>query len=152
MLVRRPTLVVAALVIREGRILLDRRKPGGTLGGLWEFPGGKVEPGETHAVALRRELHEELGVDANIGAEVRRLQFAYPDFDLELVLLRADVTGEPRPLEVDKVGWFTVAELGELSMPPADLPLLADVRSIVEAEVGSKSPHYRDETKTGTGD
>lgn len=116
--------MVAALIVRDERILLDQRPPGGALGGLWEFPGGKVEPGESDAEALVRELREELGVAARILGPVSRVKHAYPDFDLEMELLEAELDGDPRPVEVAAVGWFRFSELAGLPMPPADQPLL----------------------------
>jgi 8-oxo-dGTP diphosphatase len=120
-------LVVAAVVQRDdGRFLLARRPPSAHLGGMWEFPGGAVEEGETPAQALRRELQEELGVEAEIGEP---LTFAFHrDDERDVVLLffqaqigRVEVKGR----EGQEVGWFAAGELGRLGTPPADAALIA---------------------------
>jgi 8-oxo-dGTP diphosphatase len=120
-------LVVAAVVQRDdGRFLLARRPPSAHLGGLWEFPGGAVEEGETPAQALRRELQEELGVEVEIGEP---LTFAFHrDRERDVVLLffqarigRVEVTGR----EGQQVGWFAARELTALPTPPADAELIA---------------------------
>lgn len=128
---RRSIHVVAALIERDGKILLDRRSPGTHLAGRWEFPGGKREPGESDPQALARELEEELGVEARIGAEVARVRHGYDDFDLTLVLYRAEVSGEPSAEGVAEIAWFEPAALWALDMPPADRPL-------VEAVIGRR--------------
>jgi mutator protein MutT len=118
--------VVAALIERRGQVLLDRRPPGGRHAGLWEFPGGKREPGETDEQALERELFEELGVASTIGPEVARSR-NLADVDITLVLYRAEIQGEPTAKEVDAVEWFDPWALASLPMPPADKPLLEAV-------------------------
>jgi len=120
--------VAAALVDRDGRVLLAQRPPGKQLAGLWEFPGGKVEPGERPEAALIRELAEELGIDV-AGAALSPLAFAshaYPDFHLlmPLYLVRA-WAGVPEPREAAALAWVRPAEMAAYSMPPADGPLVA---------------------------
>jgi 8-oxo-dGTP diphosphatase len=119
--------VVAAVVQRDdGRCLLSRRVLNSHLGGLWEFPGGAVEEGETPADALQRELLEELGVEVEVGQPVT---FAFHhDRQRDIVLLffnvritRGEVTGR----EGQEVGWFSPAELPLLPTPPADANLIA---------------------------
>lgn len=117
--------VVAALIERDGKVLLDLRKRGTHQEGRWEFPGGKVEPGESDADALRRELREELGIEAQIdGPEIARVEHAYEAFDLTLVLYAVRFSGEPRAIEVADVRWFEPSALRALEMPPADVPLI----------------------------
>lgn len=125
---RRKLHVVAAYIEHEGRVLLDRRSAGTHLEGLWEFPGGKREAGETDIEALARELREELGAEAEIGTEIGRIEHAYDSFDLTLVLYRASLRSEPRAVAVAEIAWFPWAELETLAMPPADRPLLAEIR------------------------
>src|SRR5947209_787281 len=116
--------VVAAFIERDGRVLLDRRAPGTHLAGRWEFPGGKREAGESDVEALRREMKEELGSDANIGPEVARVEHAYEDFDLTLVLYETDLLAEATAAGVAEIAWFTLNEIMSLEMPPADRPLV----------------------------
>ena len=126
-----PTLfpVVAALLIdSEGRVLVQQRPPGRAMEGLWEFPGGKIEPGETPEQALARELTEELGI---IVADSDLVPFTFAsdalgDRHLILLLYRClHWQGKPAALHATALRWATVAQLQQLPMPPADLPLLA---------------------------
>jgi 8-oxo-dGTP diphosphatase len=119
-------LVVAALIRRDsdGRLLLSRRRPDQSLPGCWEFPGGKVEPGEAPVAALAREIEEELGCTIEVGAIDEVVFHAYEHFDLYMLVYRATlVRGQPRPVQVAEVSWFTPAELPGLQLPPADYPL-----------------------------
>jgi 8-oxo-dGTP diphosphatase len=128
--VRRSIHVVAAYIERDGLVLLDRRSPGSHLEGRWEFPGGKREMGETDQAALRREMQEELGVDAAIGAEIARVDHAYEDFDLTLVLYRTDLLAEPSAHGVAEIRWYTRREIRGLDMPPADRPLVEAIERL----------------------
>jgi len=121
-----PIDVVAGVIRREDRrLLITQRLADDTLGGYWEFPGGKVEPGEELAAALHRELKEELGVETEIGAEIHRVVHAYPDRDVRLYFFAARIiSGEPQKLEVADLRWVTIDELREYQFPEADLPLL----------------------------
>ena len=119
------TLVVAAAVIQcDGAYLLTRRLRGTHLEGLWEFPGGKCEPGETHAACLIREILEELGCGVEVGAELLAVSHAYSDRTVELHFLRADLEGEPQPLLGQEIRWVPRAELAALPFPPADAELI----------------------------
>ncbi len=119
-------LVVAAVIDRDdGRLLLARRPVGSHLAGLWEFPGGRVEVGESAEEALARELREELGVEVAVGEP---LTFAWHrDGEREILLLfyRAGLCGgTPHGREGQDVGWFLREELPALATPPADAPLV----------------------------
>ena len=116
--------VVAAVIEGTGRFLVTRRQPGVHLAGMWEFPGGKIDPGETHEAALRRELLEELGVDAEVGACVHRTGHAYPDRNVELHFYRCDLKGVPRPMLGQEMRWVPRNELRSLGFPPADTELI----------------------------
>jgi len=119
------TVVVAAAVIeRDDRFLLTRRQRGVHLEGYWEFPGGKCEPGETHAACLVREIREELGVEAAVGREVLATSHAYPDRQVELHFLRCDVGGAPAPQLGQEMRWVARDELATLTLPPADAELI----------------------------
>ena len=125
-----PVDVVAGVIRREdGRLLITQRLADDTLGGYWEFPGGKVDPGEELRAALARELREELGVEAHIGAEIHSIVHAYPDRDVRLYFYDARIiSGEPQKLEVADLRWVTVDELMDYQFPEADRPLLAQLR------------------------
>jgi 8-oxo-dGTP diphosphatase len=119
--------VVAAVVRRDdGRFLLSRRLPESHLGGLWEFPGGAVEDGESPAEALRRELLEELGVAVNVVAPITFAFHRDRKRDVVLLFYRTCIeSGEPAGREGQEVGWFTAPELALLATPPADAELIA---------------------------
>jgi 8-oxo-dGTP diphosphatase len=117
--------VVAGVIRRDGLLLIAQRMPDDTLGGYWEFPGGKVERDEELAEALERELMEELGVETRIGPELHRVVHAYPDRDVRLYFFEAVITvGEPKPIEAADVRWVRSDELLNYQFPEADKPLL----------------------------
>jgi len=119
------TIVVAAAVIeRDGHFLLTRRQRGVHLEGYWEFPGGKCEPGETHAACLLREIREELGVEAAVGDELLTTTHPYPDRRVELHFLRCEVGGAPAPQLGQEMRWVAREELAVLAFPPADIELI----------------------------
>lgn len=120
--------VVAAAVITraDGAVLIARRRPEKHHGGLWEFPGGKLEPGETPAACLVRELSEELGLAVEVGAY---LATGYDD-GIELQGYRASIiAGEPRLSDHDAVAWVAPTDLADYAMPPADLPIAAALKA-----------------------
>ena len=125
----RRVLVVAAVIEREGRVLVSLRRPKGERASLWEFPGGKVEPGEGERAALARELREELGVRAIIGEEYARVEHIYPDLQVELALYRCSLHAgeEPRPIACEQVRWVSRRDLPGLPFCEADVPLLTQV-------------------------
>ncbi|MBI3047548.1 MAG: (deoxy)nucleoside triphosphate pyrophosphohydrolase [Acidobacteria bacterium] len=118
------TVVVAAVIEEDHHILVTRRQPGVHLAGMWEFPGGKIDPEESHSAALRRELREELGVDADVGELVYETTHAYPDVTVELYFYRCRLIGHPRPLLGQEMRWVPRAELPTLGFPPADKELI----------------------------
>ena len=120
-----------ALIDPEGRILLAQRPPGKSLAGLWEFPGGKVEPGETPEQALIRELQEELGIDTQVSclAPLTFASHSYPDFHLLMPLFACRRwQGIPSPREGQTLAWVRPDRLRDYPMPPADLPLIPILR------------------------
>lgn len=120
-----------ALVDADGRVLLSRRPEGRPMAGLWEFPGGKVEPGETPEEALIRELTEELGI-CTVESCLAPLTFAshsYDDFHLLMPLFACRRwEGTPRPREGQELKWVRPEKLREHPMPPADVPLIPALR------------------------
>jgi 8-oxo-dGTP diphosphatase len=121
--------VVAAVVRREGLILVTRRLPGGPLGGLWEFPGGKVEAGESEPDALAREIREELGCDVRVERELFRHDHDYPHVHVELVFYACTLApgAMPRCLAVAEIAWVAPEELERREFCPADVPVLGRV-------------------------
>jgi 8-oxo-dGTP diphosphatase len=121
---RQRKLVVAALIHDGGRVLMSKRRPDQAMPDLWEFPGGKVEPGEAPTTALAREVREELGCDIAVGRIHEVVFHAYSDFDLYMLVYEADVVaGTPRALEVAEVAWVEAGALPALDLLPADYPL-----------------------------
>ncbi|WP_276308179.1 (deoxy)nucleoside triphosphate pyrophosphohydrolase [Sphingomonas pokkalii] len=120
-------LVVAAAMVRGDQVLVQQRPEGTQMAGLWEFPGGKIEPGESPESALARELREELGIEVNPAAPVP-LTFASAPLGgrhLLLLLYRLDSwQGTPEPHHANALRWADMATLRTLPMPPADLPFL----------------------------
>ena len=122
---RRVMAVVAAVIEDDDRFLLTRRQSGVHLAGLWEFPGGKIDPGETDQAALERELREELGAEAAVGERLYATSHAYPDRTVELSFYRCTLRNTPRPLVGQEMRWVPRAELGSLGFPPADTEFIA---------------------------
>ena len=123
-----------ALVDADGRVLLAQRPVGKPLAGLWEFPGGKVNPGETPEIALIRELGEELGIDvaASCLAPFSFASYTYPDFHLLMPLyICRKWSGTPIAREGQRLAWVPPARLGDYPMPPADPPLVAMLRDLL---------------------
>jgi 8-oxo-dGTP diphosphatase len=117
---------VTAAIIRDetGRILVARRAPGRSMAGFWEFPGGKIEPGETPADCLRRELQEELGIDSQIGPELARSIHRYDWGPIELIAHEVRwVAGRLTPSDHDRIDWVLPPSLLEIGLAPADLPI-----------------------------
>jgi 8-oxo-dGTP diphosphatase len=126
-----PTLVVAAVVIEHGRVLLTQRAEGTHLGGLWEFPGGKLEPGESPEEALVRECREECGIEIAV-ADILDVTFhRYPETDVLLLFYRCSiVSGEVRDLQVNTHAWVKPEDLDRFKLPPADARVIARIRTI----------------------
>ena len=117
--------VSAGLVFRDDRLLITQRPAGSHLAGLWEFPGGKREPGESWEAWLERELDEELGVRVSVGRLFEEVVHDYPGkrVHLRFFVCRL-VAGEPAPIGCAAVAWVTAGELGRYEFPPADANLL----------------------------
>ncbi|RMA43414.1 (deoxy)nucleoside triphosphate pyrophosphohydrolase [Rhodophyticola porphyridii] len=120
-----------ALIDPDGRVLLAQRPQGKSMAGLWEFPGGKVEPGETPEAALIRELHEELGIDtwASCLAPLTFASHSYAEFHLLMPLFVCRKwQGIPAPRENQVLKWVAPKALRDYPMPPADIPLIPILR------------------------
>lgn len=117
--------VAAAVIARDGRYLVTRRATGGHLGGLWEFPGGKRQPGESLETCLARELEEELGIRPRVGERLSVVPWTYPDRRVVLHFFRCDLGRQAvQARERQPIRWVTPRELGRLPMPPADAALV----------------------------
>ena len=116
--------VVAAVIEENGAFLVARRQKGVHLAGLWEFPGGKIDEGETHHAALRRETPAELDADVDVGDLVFEITHDYDDRTVSLFFYRCALRGTPRPLLGQEMRWVPRAELATLGFPPADEELI----------------------------
>lgn len=119
-----PIVVVAAVIERDGEFLLTLRPDGTHLAGHWEFPGGKCDPHETHAEALRRELHEELDIVGHVQECLYTVTHRYADRAVELHFYRCAVEGEPKPMIGQQVQWVARDALRSLRFPEADAALI----------------------------
>ena len=126
MIAVRRVLVVAAVIRRGGSILVTRRLDGAERGGQWEFPGGKVEPGESEPAALVREIREELACDVVVGASLTRHVHRYPDLEVELAFYACTLPAgaEPQAIGVAAMEWAGRDTLGRYDFCEADLPVL----------------------------
>ncbi|MBV8845876.1 MAG: (deoxy)nucleoside triphosphate pyrophosphohydrolase [Bryobacterales bacterium] len=123
--------VVAAVIVRDGKILICRRKPGGRHPLKWEFPGGKVEPGEDPAAALKRELREELAIDAEIGLEIAAYNVRYgngPTIHLRFFDVN-EFRGELQNLDFDQIVWAERATLLDYDFLEGDVPFVRQLSS-----------------------
>jgi 8-oxo-dGTP diphosphatase len=126
-----PVVVTAAVIERDGSFLVTRRPEGTHLAGHWEFPGGKCEGVETPESCLRRELREELDVEATVGEEMFRTRYRYDTspggLSVELRFFRCTLSGAPRPLLGQQMRWVPRRELSTLAFPPADAEFIAQL-------------------------
>ena len=124
------------------RILVDRRPAKGLLGGLWEFPGGKIEAGETPEACVKREIREELAIEIEVGQHLITVDHAYSHFKVSLQVYNCThLSGEPQPLACDEIRWVTVAELAELPFPAANVKIIdAIVADMTSANTASNTP------------
>jgi mutator protein MutT len=122
--------VAAALIFRDGKLLITRRRDDAHLGGLWEFPGGKREPDETFEQCLVRELREELGVKSSVGELFEEVTHTYPEKTVRLKFFICRLArGEPQPLGCAAVKWAGKSELDNHDFPAADARLLDKLRA-----------------------
>ncbi len=133
--------VAAAVIEREGKLLIARRKAGGRFGGLWEFPGGKIEPGETPEECLRRELREELGVEAEVKESLGASRYDYGDFEVELLVFRVEILTECFRLnDHDEIRWVLPEELKQYAFPEADEPVVRRLAVRIQSATGTRRP------------
>lgn len=127
--------VTAGVLLRDGRVLIDKRKKGGLLGGLWEFPGGKVEKGESMQEALHRELWEELGIEIEVIKKINEYKHAYTHFKVTVHTFLVKSEGNPKPLESEKIEWVRVSNLGDYPMSKVDRSISKDLQSIESGDL-----------------
>ena len=114
-------IVVAGVVLRRDRLMICRRRPGASNGLKWEFPGGKIEPGESPEEALARELMEELDVGVRVGRIADAVFFRYPERDVLALFYRCEITaGEPSAVDCDAIAWVKPGDLGQYDFAGAD--------------------------------
>jgi 8-oxo-dGTP diphosphatase len=122
--------VSAALIFRDGKLLVTQRKTGAHLGGLWEFPGGKREPGETFEECLVREIREELGIEISVGELFEEVSQDYPEKTVHLKFFTCRIlSGEPQKLGVEDFRWIEQSQLTDFEFPAADVRLLQKLKS-----------------------
>ena len=120
---------VAVITDAQGKILIDRRKQEGLLGGLWEFPGGKIEPGEKVEECVKREIIEELGMEIEVGSRLITIDHAYTHFKVTLNVFNCThISGEPQAIECDEVKWVTLDEIDEYPFPKANGQIIEAMR------------------------
>jgi mutator protein MutT len=133
--------VAAGLIFRAGRVLLAQRRAGDHLGGLWEFPGGKREAGESFPDALRRELREELGIEVEVGERLATAVHHYPGRSVHLEFYRCHlVSGDPRPTGCAALAWAGREELAHYTFPAADEGMVAQLRERPEFWQWARAP------------
>jgi mutator protein MutT len=125
--------VSAALIFHHGKLLVAQRQADAHLGGLWEFPGGKREPGETFEQCLVREIREELGVEISVGELFEEVTHAYPEKSVHLkFFICCLISGAPQPLGCAALRWVEKTELADFKFPAADAQLLEKLSRLVK--------------------
>ncbi|RUS96226.1 hypothetical protein DSM106972_087680 [Dulcicalothrix desertica PCC 7102] len=120
---------VAVIENNSGQILIDRRRPEGVMGGLWEFPGGKMEPGETVTECIEREIKEELGINIEVGELLIIIEHTYTHLKVTLIVhMSKHVSGVPQPIECDEVRWVHLDELSQFEFPEANTQIISALK------------------------
>jgi 8-oxo-dGTP diphosphatase len=115
---------------KQGKILIDRRRAKGEMGGLWEFPGGKIEPGETIEDCIKRELKEELGIEVSVGNCLTTIEHQYPEFHVTLFVHYCQyLKGIPQAIECEEVRWVNIWELDKYVFPDANYEIITLLKS-----------------------
>ncbi|MBD2306674.1 8-oxo-dGTP diphosphatase MutT [Chroococcidiopsis sp. FACHB-1243] len=123
------TIGVGVLWNAQQQILIDRRRPEGAMGGLWEFPGGKLEPGETVEECIRRELMEELGVEVDVGDRLITIEHDYSHLRVTLAVHHCHyLSGVPQPIECAEIRWVTLDEIEQYNFPAANVQIIAAIK------------------------
>ena len=131
--------VVCAIIEREGLFLIARRTEGRHLALKWEFPGGKVELGESEVEGLHRELFEELGVRVEVVERLTPVEYSYPERSLRLIAFRCRIVeGEPVANDHEELRWIGIDEASSYDFPEADIPILAEYRMKISPSAGTR--------------
>jgi A/G-specific adenine glycosylase len=126
---------VAVIWDDQGKILIDRRRQEGLLGGLWEFPGGKIEPEETVEACIKREIQEELGIEVEVGDRLITIDHTYTHFQVTLNVHHCrHLSGEPQPIECDEIRWVTLAEIDQFPFPKANVQIIQALHEFAAAQ------------------
>ncbi len=116
---------------KQRQILIDRRRQDGILGGFWEFPGGKIEQGETVEDCIKREIWEELGIVIEVGQHLITISHTYSHLHVTLIVHHCQYTdGIPQPIECDQICWVTLEEIDKFSFPEANFQIIAALRQV----------------------
>lgn len=123
------TIGVGVIWNQQGQILIDRRRPTGVLGGFWEFPGGKIETGETALECIKREIWEELGIVIEVGKHLITIAHTYTHLHVTLIVHHCQyIDGVPQPIECDEIRWVNLEELEQFNFPEANFQIIAALR------------------------
>ena len=117
---KQPLIVVAAVTLRDGRVMICQRRPGAHNALKWEFPGGKIEPGESPEAALKREMREELDVECEVGRVCDAVYYRYPDRDVLVLFYMCRIEGEPRRVDCNDIRWVAFEALKGFDFAGAD--------------------------------
>jgi len=121
---------VGVIINDQGQILIDRRLPQGAMAGMWEFPGGKIEVGETVEECIGREIQEELGIVIEVGEHLITIDHTYPHLRVTLTVHQCrHLTGVPQPIECAEIRWVNLADLDQFNFPEANFQIIAALRS-----------------------
>lgn len=121
---------VAVICNDGGEILIDRRRAEGLMGGLWEFPGGKIEAEETVAACIRREILEEIGIDIEVSQHLITIEHTYTHFRVTLIAHYCRyLRGKPQPIECEEIRWVTLQEIGQFTFPEANARIIAALKN-----------------------
>ncbi|PSB05130.1 8-oxo-dGTP diphosphatase MutT [Merismopedia glauca] len=129
-----PHKIIGVAVIWNDRaqILIDKRRQNGDLGGLWEFPGGKIEPGETVEECIAREIEEELAIEVIVGDRLITINHTYPRFHITLIVHHCHhLKGEPQPIESSELRWVKVLDLEKYAFPAANSQIIAALQQFI---------------------
>ena len=120
---------VAVIYNNRGEILIDRRRNSGLMAGLWEFPGGKIEVGETVEACIKREIREELALDVTAGKHLITIEHTYSEFRVTLIVHYCPyLGGTPQAIECEEIRWVTLAEIDKFTFPEANIQIIAALR------------------------
>jgi mutator protein MutT len=131
---------VAIISNAAGEILIDKRKMGGAMGGMWEFPGGKIEAGETIVDCIVREIREELAIDISVGEHLLTIEHNYPTIRVTLIVHHCKhISGIPQPIESDEIRWVKIGDLRQYQFPDANVAIIQAI--LHRSQIGN-FPHY----------